>query len=243
MFTRDTGLSIELYKKARQSRQLLVFCLPARGQNLPFTVLMFGFFGIKALYIIISAIVIAITTGLIFQILEKNKMIEENKNIVSIDENFSIREDIKKRMREYRFGVKQLKDDIYGIFSGSVALGNMILWWVLIGMGIASLTAAYIPHNIFHKYMGPSATGIFMTLIVATLLEICSEGTAPLAFEIFRQTGALGNSFIFLMAGVVTDYTEIGLLWSNIGRKTAIWLPIITVPQVILFGILANMLF
>ncbi len=42
------------------------------------------------------------------------------------------------------------------------------------------------------------------------------------------------------MAGVVTDYTEIGLLWTNIGRKTAIWLPIIAVPQVVIFGIIFN---
>jgi uncharacterized membrane protein YraQ (UPF0718 family) len=68
------------------------------------------------------------------------------------------------------------------------------------------------------------------------VLEVCSEGTSPIAFEIFNQTGALGNAFIFLMAGVATDYTEIGLLWSNIGKRTAIWLPIITVPQILLLG-------
>jgi len=64
-----------------------------------------------------------------------------------------------------------------------------------------------------------------------------------MAFEIFRQTRALGNSFVFLMAGVVTDYTEIGLIWHNIGRKTAIWLPIISVPQVIIMGLIANAIF
>ena len=55
----------------------------------------------------------------------------------------------------------------------------------------------------------------------ATVLEVCSEGTSPIAFEIFNKTAALGNPFIFLMAGVATDYTEIGLLWTNIGRRTA----------------------
>jgi hypothetical protein len=64
-----------------------------------------------------------------------------------------------------------------------------------------------------------------------------------MAFEIFRQTGALGNSFVFLMAGVVTDYTEIGLLWTNIGWRTAVWLPIVSVPQVIVLGVMANMIF
>jgi len=48
---------------------------------------------------------------------------------------------------------------------------------------------------------------------------------------------------VFLMAGVVTDYTEIGLLWHNVGKRVAIWLPIITVPQVIALGIAANILF
>ena len=42
------------------------------------------------------------------------------------------------------------------------------------------------------------------------------------------------------LAGVLTDYIEIGLLWSNIGRRTAISLPIITVPQIVLFGYALN---
>ena len=90
--------------------------------------------------------------------------------------------------------------------------------------------------------MGPTTLGLLVTLLVATILEVCSEGTAPLAFEIYRQTAALGNAFVFLMAGVVTDYTEIGLLWTNVGKRVAIFLPLITVPQVIALGILANIL-
>jgi len=90
------------------------------------------------------------------------------------------------------------------------------------------------------RFMGPTMIGILVTLALATVIEVYSEGSSPLAFEIYRQTGALGNSFVFLMAGVVTDYTEIGLLWTNVGRRTAIFLPLITVPQVIILGYLAN---
>jgi len=43
------------------------------------------------------------------------------------------------------------------------------------------------------------------------------------------------------MAGVVTDYTEIGLLWTNVGKKTALWMPVVAVPQVIILGYLANL--
>ena len=83
--------------------------------------------------------------------------------------------------------------------------------------------------------------GLAVTLFFATIIEVCSEGSAPLAFEIYNQSGAFGNSFTFLMAGVATDYTEIGLIWHNIGKRAALWLPILTVPQVLAFGILFNL--
>ena len=70
--------------------------------------------------------------------------------------------------------------------------------------------------------------------------DFWSEGSSPLAFEIYRQTAAFGNAFVFLMAGVVTDYTEIGLLWTNVGKRVALFLPLIAVPQVIVLGIVAN---
>ncbi|GAG06254.1 unnamed protein product, partial [marine sediment metagenome] len=198
---------------------------------------------LKAFYIIISAIVIALTSGIIFQFLDKRNLIERNNNVLEVDKDFSILEDIKKRLKGYRISLARLKTDLGGVVKGSISLSNMVLWWVLIGMGLASLVAAYIPPDIFSNYMGPTVLGLFVTLVVATIIEVCSEGSAPLAFEIFRQTQALGNSFVFLMAGVVTDYTEIGLIWHNIGKKTAIWLPIIALPQVIILGIIANIIF
>ena len=122
-------------------------------------------------------------------------------------------------------------------------MGNMILWWIMFGMLLASVAATYIPSGFMHHYMGATLLGLLVTLLLATVIEICSEGSAPLAFEIYRQTGALGNSFVFLMAGVVTDYTEIGLIWQNIGWRTAVWLPIITVPQVMVLAVLINYFF
>ena len=109
-------------------------------------------------------------------------------------------------------------------------------------MIIASFARAFIPSHLFMEYMGPTTIGLVVTLFFATIIEVCSEGSSPLAFEIFSQTGAFGNSFTFLMAGVATDYTEIGLIWSNIGKKAAIWLPMITVPQVLIIGYLFNLL-
>jgi uncharacterized membrane protein YraQ (UPF0718 family) len=205
--------------------------------------MMVGFFGAKAFFIIVSAMVIATTTGLIFLGLERAGLIEKNTNTLAVSEDFSIRQDISRRFKECRFSRDSFAGAVKGIVKGTVSLGDMILWWILIGMGLASLAGAYISPDIFNNYMGPTLLGLFVTLLLATVIEVCSEGSAPMAFEIFNQTGALGNSFVFLMAGVITDYTEIGLLWHNVGRRVAVWLPIVTVPQVIVLGILANAIF
>jgi uncharacterized membrane protein YraQ (UPF0718 family) len=237
------ALAIQLHKKGASNPAVVAFLLASPWANFPLTIMLIGFFGLKALYIVFSALLIAVITGLSFQYLQNKGLIESNKNIIETAKEFSIGKDLQARINSYKASVGQFSQDIKGIISGSISLANMVLWWILIGMGLAALSAAYIPQEIFRNYMGPTALGLIVTLIVATILEVCSEGTAPLAFEIYRQTGALGNAFVFLMAGVVTDYTEIGLLWHNVGKRVAVWLPIITVPQVVALGIVANILF
>ncbi|MBU1124970.1 MAG: permease [Candidatus Omnitrophica bacterium] len=237
------ALSMQLHKKGASNPAVVSFLLASPWANLTVTLMLLGFFGMKGLLIVLAALLIAINTGFIFIFLEKKGFIETNKNSVAVSAGFSIRKDIRARIKEYRWGLASLWTDCKGVCRGSVALGDMVLWWIIIGILLASLAGAYIPAHFFHKFMGPSFVGLFVTLGLATVIEVCSEGSSPLAFEIFRQTGALGNSFVFLMAGVVTDYTEIGLLWTNVGRRTALWLPVVTVPQVLVVGYLMNILF
>ncbi len=241
------AISIELYKKGANTSSVIAFLLASPWANLPITLLLMGFFGLKALFIIISALIIATITGLIYQAFEKKGLIEcrlcEKGEDKSTLEDFSIIKDIKKRLTEFQFSLKNIKDALFGTFKGSWALTKMVMWWLIIGMIMAAFARAYIPGHLFMEYMGPSLIGLIVTLIFATIIEVCSEGSSPLAFEIYSKTGAFGNSFTFLMAGVATDYTEIGLIWHNIGKKAALWLPIITVPQIIFLGYIFNIFF
>jgi uncharacterized membrane protein YraQ (UPF0718 family) len=165
------------------------------------TILMFGFFGIKAFYIVFGAMAIALVTGLIFMLLDSLGWIE---------------------------GPSEAADP------------KDISWDRLKNFELKK--AAKGTEHFFMQWLGPDFTGMLVTLLFATIIEVCSEGTSPVAFEIFAKTGALGNPFIFLMAGVATDYTEIGLLWSNIGKRTALWLPAVTVPQILVLAWFFNQL-
>jgi len=240
------AIAIELYKKGASTSSVISFLLASPWANLPITILLFGFFGVKATFIVISALIISIITGLIYQVLERKGIVECNSCKMGEDipvlTDFSIRKDIRRRWKEYHFTMKNNINAMKGTLQGSWSLTRMILWWLIVGMIMASFARAYIPQHLFVEYMGPTFLGLAITLFFATIIEVCSEGSSPLAFEIFNQTGAFGNSFTFLMAGVATDYTEIGLIWHNIGKRAALWLPIITVPQILLLGYLFNTL-
>ncbi len=234
------ALTIQLHKKGASNPAVVSFLLASPWANFAVTVMLLSLFGLKGLFIIISAVIIAINTGFIFMFLEKSGLIEKNKHTVEISADFSILKDFKARAKDYKFNQVSLKSDLKGIIRGALALSDMVLWWIILGLLIASIAGTYIPVHFFHQYMGPSIVGLLVTLGLATIIEICSEGSSPLSFEIYRQSHALGNSFVFLMAGVVTDYTEIGLLWANVGRRVALWMPAITVPQVLILGYVFN---
>ena len=237
------ALSMELHKKGASGPAVVSFLLASPWANLPITILLIGFFGPKGFFIIGGALLVSTVTGLLFQILDRKGWIESNPNSVPVNEDFSILEHIRERLRGSQMDVSAFKNAFRGVSRGMFSLADMILWWIIVGMVLASLISAFVPESIFHRFLGPSFIGLLVTLGAAAVLEICSEGTAPLAFEIYRQTGAFGNAFAFLMGGVVTDYTEVGLVWMNLGRKTALWMLALTIPQVLLLGWLFNLFF
>lgn len=223
------AIAIQLYKKGASVPAVVTFLLASPWANLPITILLFGFFGWHAALFVAAAMGIALITGLIFTLLSRLAWIEGSTP-------YAEPSDVKwDRVRNFQPG-----HALKGVWAGIVSLANMVLWWIIIGVLIAALLGAYVPQHFFMDYLGPDLPGILVTLLVATVIEVCSEGTSPIAFEIFNKVGALGNPFVFLMAGVATDYTEIGLIWSNIGRRAAVWLPVVTVPQVVAVGIALN---
>jgi uncharacterized membrane protein YraQ (UPF0718 family) len=226
------AIAMQLYKKGAAVPAVITFLLASPWANLPITILLFSFFGWQALWIVGTAMVIALTTGLAFTALDKAGWIEPARPASELDGGSW-------RPRGEWFS----REAGRGVLRGALDLANMVLWWLIVGFIAAALIKAYVPQHLFMDYLGPGMAGLLLTLLAATVIEICSEGSSPIAFELYRQTGALGNPFVFLMAGVVTDYTEIGLLWTTIGKRTALWLPVIAVPQVLLAGWLFNVFF
>ena len=225
------AIAIQLHKKGAGTPAVITFLLASPWANLPMNILMFSFFGAQAVLIIGGAVAVAIASGFVFLMFDRLGWIEASRHSGELpDYEWT-------RVRQFGF-----RESAVGVASGAMSLANMVLWWILIGVLIAAFIGAYVPDHLFMQYLGPDLPGVMLTLLFATVIEVCSEGSSPIAFEIFNKVGVIGNPFIFLMAGVATDYTEIGLLWSNIGKRTAILLPIVTVPQIVLLALWFNSL-
>lgn len=226
------AIAVSLYKKGASTAATLAFLLAAPWANLAITVLLFALFGARALLIIGGAILIAIVAGFVFQILEERGIIERQGD--KWDKG------VKRDRGNTKWVWPGWRNLVGGVIKNSWSLAKMVVWWVLLGFFLGSILGTFVPEEFFHQYFGPSVAGLLATLVLASVIEVCSEGSAPMAFELFQKTGAFGNTFVFLMAGVATDFTEIGIVSTNIGKRAAIALILVTVPLVLALGLLFN---
>lgn len=221
------AIAVSLYKKGASTASTLAFLLAAPWANLAITLLLFSFFKSNAFLIIFGALIIALISGLIFEFLEKRGIIEGRK--VSLSKETIVQE-------------KDILKNIKAVFKESFMLTKSVVWWILLGFLLASILGTYLPDKIMQIVFGSNLLGLFLTLLTASIIEVCSEGSAPMAFELYNKTRAFGNAFVFLQAGVITDFTEIGIITSNIGKKAAIAMVIVGVPLVLITGFIFNMI-
>lgn len=108
---------------------------------------------------------------------------------------------------------------------------------------LAGLVRALVSTENFGTFFGPTIAGLGLTIIAATIIEVCSEGSTPIAADLLTRANAPGNSFAFLMTGVSTDYTEIMVIKETTKSwKISLYLPLLTVPQILLVAWLVNVL-
>ena len=235
------ALTIELYRKGASIPAVISFLLASPWASMSLTLILLSLFGLKGVAITTGALIVAFVTGVLFQRLSLRGLIDTNPHTVALHQEFSIWEDASRRIREYPWTLRQFALDARGIWAGMIPLGRMVLGWVQLGLVLSSVIGALVPHAWFTRFLGPSLGGLLLSLVFAAVMEVCSEGTAPVAFELYRHTGALGNAFAFLMGGVVTDYTELAAVWANIGRRTVAWMLLVTLPLVAVLGFLMNL--
>ena len=223
-----------LYKRGVSLGQTLAFLIASPWNSLSLTLILAALigWGWMAAFIGLS-MVVALTTGWIVDRLVDAGKLPKNPNTVDLPDGFRIGSTLRDSLRSLKPGW----DNYRNLFREGLLGSKMVLRWVFFGFVLTAAIRAFMPETTFENWFGPSIAGLFLTLLDTTLIEVCSEGSSPIAADLLTRAHAPGNAFVFLMAGAATDYTEIMSLKETTGSwKASFALPLITVPQVLLIG-------
>ncbi len=228
----------KLYDRGATAGQVIAFLVASPWNSFSLTIVLIALVGLKwTLAFIGLSVVIAIIAGLLFERFVKNGTLPENPNTLDIPANFKFWPEAKAAFEKARFDKIFFKElAVHGIKDS-----RPVLRWILFGVVLAGLVRAFVDTGSFQTYFGPTLAGLGLTVLVATIMEVCSEGSTPIAADLLTRAKAPGNSFAFLMAGVATDYTEIMILKEMAKSwKFALFLPLVTLPQVLAISWIMN---
>ena len=231
-------VAAKLYERGASTGQVMAFLLSSPWNSFSLTFILFGLIGFQwTIAFIVLSMMIALITGWVFDRLVSVKVLPPNHNEISLPVTFHFWREANIRLQQTKFNSTFL----FEIAKNGIRDSRIVIRWLLFGMLIASILRASLDPSQYEQFFGPTLVGLMITVLVATVIEVCSEGSAPIAADILNNAKAPGNSFAFLMAGVSTDYTEIMILKDMAKSwKLALFLPLITVPQVVLIAWLIN---
>ena len=232
-------IGTKLYQRGASIGQVMAFLIASPWNSLSLTVILIAMIGFKyTMIFLVLSCVIAFISGLIFDALANRGVLAKNPNAFDMPENFKFWPEAKKQLKAMRWTPVLFKDmAVEGMKDSAI-----VVRWLLFGIVIASLLRVFFDPAAFAEYFGPSLLGMMATVFFATVLEVCSEGSSPIAADLVTRAGAPGNAFTFLMAGVSTDYTEIMVIKDTTKSwKIALFLPLVTLPQILVLGYLLNL--
>jgi uncharacterized membrane protein YraQ (UPF0718 family) len=228
----------KLYERGASAGQLIAFLVASPWNSFSLTLVLVTLIGLPwTLAFIALSMIIAVVAGVLFDWLVGKGVLPENPNKIDLPADFKFWREAKKGLRGLDYNVSFFKQ----MAITGVKESRMVLRWIFFGVILASLIRGFVDSGDFQTYFGPTLAGLGLTVLAATIIEVCSEGSTPIAADLLTRAHAPGNSFAFLMTGVSTDYTEIMVLKETTKSwKLALFLPLITVPQVLLVAWVMN---
>ncbi len=232
-------VAMSLYRRGASLGQTIAFLVASPWNSLSLTLVLVALVGLPwTLVFLLCSALVAFGAGVTVDQLVNCGRLRENPYRCMIPEGFRLWPQLKKAFAGAKLASPR---NLLATMILGVKESRMILRWLFFGVVLAGLIQALVPTQIMRDWFGPSLVGLAFTLVAATVIEVCSEGSTPIAADLFNRANAPGNAFAFLMAGAATDYTEMMVLRETTGRwSSTLILPALTVPQVFLIGWVMN---
>lgn len=233
-------IGMQLYQRGASLGQTLAFLIASPWNSLSITIILMSLIGVGwTLLFIVLSMVLALIVGFVADQLVQAKYLPQNPNRPERHQTINIWREVQSSLRRVAWRPQLFINLLTTGFDAS----RSILRWIFVGIILAALLRTFVDTHTYQQLLAPDFQGLLATLLGATVIEVCSEGSVPLAADIYLIAGALGNAFAFLMAGVATDVTEVLALRQATGSwRIALTLPLMSLPPIIIMAMALNML-
>ncbi|MEH6616834.1 MAG: permease [Porticoccus sp.] len=230
----------KLYERGASLGQLMAFLIASPWNSLSLTIILVALIGFGwTLAFVLLSMIVGVITGLIFDRLVSKGTLPANPNNGEITNGDSLGRQLGQLIKTMRI----TPTGILAVLKDGLKDSKMVFRWLFFGIVLATAIRAFVPLETYQTLFGPTVAGLLLTLLAATVIEVCSEGSTPIAADIVTRAAAPGNGFTFLMAGVATDYTEVMVIRDMTKSwKIALFLPLVSVPQILVIGWVLNQL-
>jgi len=227
-------LAISLFDLGASRAYMIAFLVSTPWLCVIESLFLISFLRIKLFsFILVMTMVVAVLGGLVIDYLEKRGVIESGGPRAPKQGH-----GLERHPRSETF-----RGRISSALHYSYDFLKMSGKWIAIGLIGAGITKALIPMEVIKNLLGYSLYSVPLALGIGAIIEITVEASVPIVCSIYSLGASPGVCFTMLMAGVITDITEMGTVWTICGKKTAIASMIIYSFLTIIFGYLINLLF
>lgn len=231
-------VGMKLYERGASLGQTMAFLIASPWNSVSLTLILWALVGFKwMMAVLVLSLIVAIISGVVFDRLVARGVLPANPHHTDLPEGFSFWT----ALRTHFQSVRWTPTSLVAVLWNGLKESEMVLRWIFFGVILAAGIRTFFSPDMFSLLFGPTLLGLGSTLLFATILEVCSEGSMPIASDILLRASAPGNAFAFLMVGVSTDYTEIlALKETTKSWKISLFLPLVTLPQVVLIALILN---
>ncbi|PCJ91714.1 MAG: ATPase [Porticoccaceae bacterium] len=232
----------KLYERGASLGQLMAFLIASPWNSLSLTIILVALIGFGwTLAFVLLSMAVGVVTGLVFDSLVARGKLPENPNQNPSHIVLANGDSLTRQLGQLMKTIKITPSGTLALLKDGLKDSKMVFRWVFFGIVMATAIRAFVPVETYQTLFGPTVAGLLLTLLAATVIEVCSEGSTPIAADIVTRAAAPGNGFTFLMAGVATDYTEVMVIRDMTKSwKIALFLPLISVPQILVIGWILN---
>ena len=164
------AVGMKLYERGASLGQVMAFLLASPWNSFSLTLILFGLIGVGwTLLFIALSLVIGLISGTLFDAFVRRGVLPANPHREHLNPEARFTE----LWPEFRAGWRWSAGGTVALLGEGLRGSRVVIRWGLFGILLASAIRALVPPDQFAAWFGATMSGLWLTLLAATVIEVC----------------------------------------------------------------------